>query len=151
MNSNIKLGKINGSTRNKILLVLLVVLSVLFISGCHKSPAQQLIGLWTIDTAKSGAAGSAISQHGGSTISFSKDQKFHLLEGKLPIDGSFSVSGQLVTLHLESFMGKDIAAMEKKANRPASANSVTANLSTDGKSLTLKVPSQGVTLIYDKK
>ena len=127
------------------ILLLLVVGSVSLV-GCKKSPAQEILGKWTLDLTKTGAPGSMIASHGGTNASFTKDQKFDLNIGSLPVDGTYVLSGRTVTMHVTAFMGHDIT----KTNIGNKAD-LSATLSKDGSSLSIILPGSNSQKIYYKK
>lgn len=129
-------------------MALVGVVAVAGLAGCKKGVEAQLEGKWTMSKApnvdpKNPAAAMIQGMMKSVTIEFKKDHKFSMTM-MIPIEGTYSVSGNSVSLSPTSIMGMSMDQIKSQSkNNPAMAKSgdmdkpMNATLSEDGKTLTV--------------
>lgn len=145
---------------------LIGALSALILVGCGGGvPVEkQVVGTWNgkaelpsdqKDNAKAKSEVEAMNKV--LTLELREDKTYTMNMG-VPITGTWSVSGQGVSLVTETIMGKSVEEMKKLAAQFGSAEDaekmskpVQGNLSADGKSLSIESPTPGSgTLVFTK-
>lgn len=129
-------------------MALIGVMAVAGLAGCKKGIDAQLEGKWTMSKGpnvdpKNPAAALIQGMMKSVSIEFKKDHKFTMMM-MVPIEGTYTASGNTVSLTPTSIMGMTMDQIkEKNKGNPALAKSgdmekpMNATLSEDGKTLTV--------------
>jgi hypothetical protein len=128
-----------------------VVAIALLVSGCGNKEARligkykgEMAGMPAADDKNNPMAGLAKAMAGSLSLELKADHKF-TLNVIFPLEGTWSVSGDTVTLKVEKAMGMDVDSLKDKAK--SSPGSKSASSSSDAnKPIELKVSADGKTL-----
>lgn len=136
--------------RSSVIASLLLVPTMLLVSGCKPSVEDQIVGTWKVTSAtlspevdKGLMAGQLKSALNSATLSFSKEPKtFSLNMAGAPMEGDYTISGNTITLNTTKVGGQtldQVKQLMKTMKQDAVADSLGKpwpfTLSEDGKTL----------------